>query len=99
MNRQEIYEKIQKELYDRMIPFCDQLKSPFAHKKGIDKIWAMADNLKKNTDTFNQELTDSLNQLIHEHKLNFNDDKEKNEFLDFIKPTNVEIVQYFTKPI
>jgi hypothetical protein len=98
MERQVIFGKIQKELYDRMIPFCDQLKAPYANAQGFEKISAMAENLKTNTDVFNKEWTDTLNILVHENNLTFSGDEDKREFLDFMKPTNVEILKYFAKP-
>jgi hypothetical protein len=98
MERRVIFDKIQKELCDRMIPFCDQLKAPYTNAQGFEKISAMAANLERNTETFNNEWTNTLNLLVHENNLKFSGENEKREFLDFIKPTNVEILKYFAKP-
>ena len=86
------FEQIKNELIKESESLLNLNKYKTKPSNGLDKLTAKSEHLKT-FDDYSKVLIDKLNEIVNKHELTFENDSEKDEFMNFIRPTIIELSQ------
>ncbi|NMH26174.1 hypothetical protein [Flavobacterium solisilvae] len=64
------------------------------NSSGLEKIKAMSEHIGK-ADNFSKKIVDLLNEILVKNNVEFKDEKEKDDLIEYLKPTITELIQKF----
>jgi len=90
-------EAIKNELIRESELIISSSTNPVKRASGFDKLKALGNHLKT-TDDFTQKLTARLNEILEAKNITFegeNGEAEKNELIEYLKPTVTELIRKY----
>ena len=87
-------ENIKNELKSEVEKLLNQSENKIGGNSGLGKLQAMAEHVGK-TDNFSKKIVDLLNEILVKNKIEFEDEKEKDNLIIYLKPTITELIQKF----
>lgn len=89
-------EEIKNELIRKVENLLRLNENKMRRAEGLDKLNAWQEKFDKTPD-FSKLIVDKLKEVLVENKIDFKDENDKNDFLEYIKPTVKELVVKFMK--
>lgn len=92
MNR----ESIKSELIKEVELLFNKRENQLRKTEGIHKLTALSEKMGK-ADGFSHLIIDKLNEILEKRNIEFETEKEKGEFLEFINPTVKDLIIRFIR--
>ena len=87
-------EKIKNELISEVEKLLNLSENKIGGNSGLGKLKAMAEHMGK-ADNFSHKIVDLLNEILAKNNVEFKDDKEKDNLIEYLNPTIKELIQKF----
>ena len=87
-------EKIKNELISEVEKLLNLSENKIGGNSGLGKLKAMAEHMGK-ADNFSHKIVDLLNEILAKNNVEFKDEKEKNNLIEYLNPTIKELIQKF----
>ena len=89
-------EAIKNELVREVELIINSTRNPVKSSVGISKLKALANHLGTIED-FTKKINSKLNEILKEHNITeFESEEEKNELIQYLKPTVTELIRKYT---
>ena len=87
-------ENIKNELILEVEKLLNLSENKISGSSGLDKLKAMAEHMGK-ADNFSHKIVDLLNEILAKNNVEFKDEKEKDNLIEYLNPTIKELIQKF----
>ena len=87
-------ENIKSELILEVEKLLNLSENKISGSSGLDKLKAMAEHMGK-ADNFSHKIVDLLNEILAKNNVEFKDEKEKDNLIEFLNPTIKELIQKY----
>lgn len=89
-------ERIKQKLITEVENQFQKQENQFRKAEGLDKLNAWSEKFEK-TPKFSELIVDKLNEILEKENIEFKDEQEKNEFLEYINPTVKGLITKFIR--
>ena len=87
-------EKIKNELISEVENLLSLSENKIGGNSGLGKLKAMAEHMGK-ADNFSHKIIDLLNEILEKNNVEFKNDKEKDNLIEYLNPTIKELIQKY----
>ena len=87
-------ENIKSELILEVDKLLNLSENKISGNPGLGKLKAMAEHMGK-ADNFSHKIVDLLNEILAKNNVEFKDEKEKDNLIEYLNPTIKELIQKF----
>tara|TARA_R110002051_G_scaffold306845_2_gene377634 strand:- start:603 stop:884 length:282 start_codon:yes stop_codon:yes gene_type:complete len=89
-------ERIKQKLITEVENQFQKQENQFRKAEGLDKLNAWSEKFGK-TPKFSELIVDKLNEILEKENIEFKNEQEKNEFLEYINPTVKDLITKFIR--